>query len=225
MAEPIWSVMIASVGARNAELARMLDALAAQIESWHGLVEVVVYWDNFESGLGAARQALLDDARGEWVSFVDDDDELPSYFVDNVMVPLLVSKPDYIGWRMQLFIAGKAQKPTYHSLRYDRWWDDARGYYRHVSHLNPIRAELARLGRFDRNVPEDVDWAQQVHAALPADVREVTLPDDEPMYLYRYDPAASLWSRSTKPTGEHVRPALPSPFMRYHEGSNDGLAV
>lgn len=209
---------MASVGVRNDHLSRMLGMLAPQVDAQFGDVEVVIYWDNFEAGLGAARQALLDDARGRWVSFVDDDDEVPGYFVDKVM-GALATDPDYVGWRQQLYVDGRADKPTFHSLRHDRWWDDRYGYYRHVSHLNPIRTDMARLGRFDRRVPEDADWAEQVHARISRrpNLREVFI--DEVMYLYRYSADTSLW---TRPRDElralphpDTPPELPSPQFRY----------
>jgi glycosyltransferase involved in cell wall biosynthesis len=219
---PVWSILIASVGVRNADLERLLAGLAPQIDAEDGRVEVVVYWDNFESTLGRVRQALMDDARGEYVSFVDDDDEVPDYHVAKVLAAL-ERGVDYVGWRQQLYVDGVATKPTFHSLRYDRWWEDAEGYYRHVSHLNPIRARLARLGRFDRQVPEDVDWAEQVHAHLAAcrNVTEAFI--DDVMYLYRYDPEASLWATPQAKGGDFARPVLPSKWMRFHEGSSAGV--
>lgn len=219
---PEWSILIATVGARNAELRRIADCLHHQLEDVDAdRVEVVVYWDNFDSTLGEVRQALLDDARGDYVNFVDDDDEVPSYYVERVL-GALDSRPAMVGWRQQLFWCGKPTKPTFHSLQYDRWWEDADGYYRHVSHLNPLRVDLARLGRFDKAVPEDVDWAHQVHAALPFDAREVFI--DEVMYRYFYDPASSLWSKKRKPRGRYARPVLPSEQFRFHPASSRGFA-
>lgn len=227
MPDPLWSVLIATVGERNADLQRTLDVLAVQIDRSPAEIEVVVAWDEHprQGALGAARQRLLDDARGEYVSFVDDDDELPAYYVERV-VEALQARPAYVGWRMQCFIGGAAQKPTFHSLRYPAWSDDEHGYYRHISHLNPIRTELARRGRFDRHVPEDVDWSLQVYASLdPTEVDDdgaLTMCEafiDDVMYLYRYEPKRSLWSKPKRKHGSYTRPLLPMPFMRYVESA------
>lgn len=222
---PRWSILVATVGVRNAHLAHLLASLAPQVDAHHGQVEVVVYWDNFETTLGHVRQHLLDGAHGRYVSFVDDDDEIPDYHVAKVMAALATGV-DYVGWRMQLYEDGVPAKPTFHSLRYDRWSEDRHGYYRHVSHLNPIRATLARLGRFDRTTPpEDVDWSHQVHAALAArpNVREAFI--DDVMYVYRWSRATSLWDKPHAPGGAFVRPVLPSPHMRFHPLSSPGAVA
>lgn len=207
---------MATVGARNTEFMQMVEELAAQVQDFDGAIEVHVYWDNFERPLGHVRQSLLEAASSDYVNFVDDDDKVPPYYCDKVMA-CLDGVVDYVGWRMQLYVDGVAQKPTFHSLRYDRWWEDDKGYYRNVSHLNPIKRTLANLGRFDRQVPEDVDWAHQV---APFVLTEAYIP--EVMYNYFYSPKASLWSKTKKPRGDFVRPTLPAHFY-YHPMSNPGV--
>lgn len=193
MRDPLWSILIVTVGARTSEFQAMTANLHAQIEASGRAddVEVVVHWCNFETALGDARQALLDDARGAYVCFVDDDDELPPYYVTEVLAAL-DQQPAMVGWRQQIWIDGVIQKPTYHSLRFNGWSEDRHGWYRATSHLNPLRIDLARLGRFDTPPPEDVAWAAQVEANLPPGTTSLDIDNDKPMYFYRYSPSSSL---------------------------------
>lgn len=211
MSDHRWTICVVTVAERGPQFARLVDILAPQVAALDGGVDVLVHWDHRESTLGQARQRLLDAAKGDYLNFIDDDDVVPAYYCDRVY-PLL-DGVDYIGWRQQLYVDGVPAKPTFHSLRYDRWWDDADGYYRHVSHLNPTRTDLARLGRFDRSVPEDVDWAHQVAPHLRTEhfIEDV-------MYEYHYSPGGSLWrqrrrnSKGRASPRRQQRPALPEHF-------------
>lgn len=147
-------------------------------------VEVVALWNNGEKPLGHYRQALLEAAKGDYVSFVDDDDQLSPLFVASIL-PLL-DGVDYVGWRMQCYISGIKQRPTYHSLKYGGWSDDKRGYYRDLSHLNPIKRELALLVDY-RTVgfPDDLNWVDRMRELGVVKTEHVV---KDPMYFYMYDP-------------------------------------
>jgi hypothetical protein len=76
----LWSVLIATLASRKAKLARLLGVLLPQAEA-HGRVEVLGLHNNGERGLGDYKQALLEAAAGEYVSFADDDDLVEPDFV------------------------------------------------------------------------------------------------------------------------------------------------
>lgn len=180
---PKWSILVATLNRRAPQLRNLLAGLLPQVEAVEGAVEIVLFPNDGERPLGHVRQDLLEAARGEYVSFVDDDDEVSPRFVEAIL-PLL-DGVDYVGWRMQCWVDGRKLLPTFHSLRYERWFDDRRGYYRDISHLNPIRRELALLGDYRvATAAEDVSWASQVRGT--GRVRSEHFVDDV-MYLYRYD--------------------------------------
>lgn len=208
---PIWSILIATVRLRRRLLDRLLTRLLPQLPT-DGTVEVVLYEDDFQT-LGAdKRNALLDAARGRYCNFIDDDDLVPEYYVTKVLAALQ-SWPDYVGWRMQLYIDEVAQKPTFHSLKYTGWSDDGDGYYRRISHLNPILTGIARLGRFYYHAGEgdDVMWQRRVDA-LGIVRTESYIP--EVMYEYWHSPADSLWRHSNAPTGREFQPFPAHPALR-----------
>jgi hypothetical protein len=125
---------------------------------------------------------------------------------------------DYVGFRLQCYIDGSPLKPTYHSLRYKKWFDDARGFYRDVSHLNPVRRELALKADFRRTQPpEDVAWADQLRGVLKTE-RFV----DDVMYSYYSSGSDSTWrpgSVQRPRVGQYFRLAVDSPYFRYHPES------
>lgn len=214
MKNQLWSILIATLGQRGDRLYRLLDGLLPQVERHAGAVRVLALWNNGERPLSHVRQDLVVGATGEYVSFVDDDDELPAYFVDEVVANL--GDVDYVGWRMQCVLNGVKLKPTYHSLRYDGWSEDPAGYYRDVSHLNPVRRELALRADFRRgDPPEDVSWAKQL-SGVPRTENFI----EKIMYTYHANTDDSTWRGEGLSVTNHVRPVVDSAYFDYHPGSS-----
>lgn len=104
------------------------------------------------------------EATADYINFVDDDDLVAPDYVSSIY-PLL-GEVDYVGFQLQLYNGGPEQnlkqKPTYHSLRYKLWHDDDNGYYRDISHLNPIKRELAVQAVMEGGGGEDARWADSM---------------------------------------------------------------
>lgn len=212
-----WTILIATLGQRQERFKRLLNYLLPQVEQAQGRVNVLAYWNNGERPLAEVRQALVDEADGTFVSFVDDDDLVASTYVMRIL-PLLVDDVDYVGFRLQCYVDGAPLKPTYHSLRYPQWYDDHKGFYRDVSHLNPVRRELALKADFRRTTPpEDVAWADQLRGILKTEQFV-----DDVMYSYYSSTTDSTWQPGSvqRPrVGQYFRLAVDSPYFRYHPES------
>lgn len=216
-----WNILIATLGQRRSRLERLLfEDLLPQLNWWGGLVRVTAFYNNGERPLGAVRQDLVEHSDAVYVSFVDDDDTLPGYHVDRVMQSILDyngehgEQVDYVGWRMQCYVDDKALKPTYHSLRYSGWYEDDNAYYRDVSHLNPIRRELALKADFRRgDPPEDVSWVNQVRPHVRTEVYV-----EDVMYHYRSASSDSTW-RGNVQQGNYERLVVDHPYFSYHPES------
>lgn len=179
-----WTIAILTIPERATDFTRIRGILESQI----GDRDIQLLVADQPWGVGRKRQWCLDNATGEYFNFIDDDDLIAHDYVECIY-PLL-DGVDYIGFRMQLYVNGAKQKPTFHSLEYDGWSEDEDGYYRNVSHLNPIRTEIARQGGFDRDYAEDRAWAEQVS---PETERYI----DKPMYFYFWAPEYSRANGNT----------------------------
>jgi hypothetical protein len=187
-APPLWTIMIASVYARTPLLDRLLKSLSAQIEPYAGRVGVLVDRDNCEKTLAVKRTELILSAAGEYVCFIDDDDDVARDYVPEI-VRALEERPDYVGFQVRLEEDRVQKKPVFHSIRYPCWSEDADGYYRHVTHLNPIRKELAEVGLpFSEGYAEDHRWSNAVFGSGRV-TSEVVI--DKVMYHYRFSSQAS----------------------------------
>lgn len=176
-----WTIAIISVTERRQDLTRIKGILDYQIGDKDD-IEVLV--DLGTGDVGKKRQRCLEEANGEYICFVDDDDLVAHDYIESIY-PLLDGKVDYIGFQLQHYQDGEKSKPTYHSLEYEKWSEDDNGFYRNVSHLNPIRRELALQGRFEGAYAEDKTWAEQVHPKTQHYI-------DRPMYFYFFAPQYSL---------------------------------
>lgn len=210
---PKLSILIATVGERDKRFRRLVNQLKPQVQRLHGQVEVLVYWNNFESSIARIRQKLVDEARGKYICFIDDDDAIPSYYCDRILNALKIN-PDYVGWKMQCWFNGEKMKPTFHSIEYKSWSDNSAGYYRNISHLNPVKRSIALMAEFDHETgPEDYSWAQRV---APFVNTEYYI--EECMYNYFASTADSVWNKKYIPRKEYVRPPLGN-YFRYHPDS------
>lgn len=135
--------------------------------------------------LSEKRQWCLDSAKGEYFCFIDDDDMVAENYVEAIY-PLL-DGVDYIGFQVQFYWDKEPWKPTFHSLRYGTHTieSDENGFYRGVSHLNPIRTVIARQGRYEGGYGEDNRWSAQVNPETEHYV-------DQVMYHYYFSPSTSL---------------------------------
>jgi hypothetical protein len=74
------SILIATLGERKDRFTALVDKLVSQANDD---VEIIAYFNNGELPLGDIRQALVDEAVGQYVCFIDDDDVLVVDHVNN----------------------------------------------------------------------------------------------------------------------------------------------
>jgi glycosyltransferase involved in cell wall biosynthesis len=120
--------------------------------------------------IGEKRNRLIEMACGDYVVFVDDDDNVPDYYLIEILNAIKTG-PDCVGIRGVI----KYEKPDdnhdtvfIHSLRYPQ--DEDVNIYakgRPPNHLNPIKREIAATVKFpDKNWAEDKDWAESLYYKL-----------------------------------------------------------
>lgn len=184
-----WSILIATVFERSDELVRLLGVLVPQVIAHGDKVELLINSDGREKSVGLKRQELLKGACGEYVSFIDDDDMVPPDYVAKILPRL--DGVDYVGFRLQLYVDGRPEKPTTHSVRHEGVTENADGYYRDFSHLNPIRRSISLKAGFSGDNKEDEHWSERVRKS--GEVRTENFID-EVMYFYYFDTKRSFFN-------------------------------
>lgn len=212
---PKWSILIPTVVNRDSQFARLRDTLAPQVEKYKGDIEVVVLWNNYERELSELRQLMIETVDSEYVNFIDDDDNVSPKYCDEIY-PLL-DGVDYIGFRVEFLQFGQKQQQVIHSLTCEKWEDNAEGFYRRGTLINPTKRELMLKAGFKnadyrKGIPEDVTYANNVDPYLKT---EHFIDKEVHIYMPTNDHA---WSNFEPKEGKWKRPELPKHF-RFHKDS------
>lgn len=205
------SILIATQGRRNGKFVALVESILTQFTTTNE-IEIVAYWNNGEVSIGEIRDALIQEAQGEYVCFVDDDDGVPDYYCAEILANL---GKDYVGFEVELFEKDRLMPRVFHSIRYGVWHQDDQGYYRGITHLNPIRREIAIQGYFGRQgLGEDEEWARTVSPLARTENYISKI-----MYYYRHDADDTSFGGSHRAKGAYARPEIEHPNFRYHPKS------
>lgn len=218
MTGPSLTVLIATLGQRQTLLQRLLAVLLPQTEDCGGRVEVLAWFNRGQPPLGEIRDGLVAAATTDYVVFVDDDDLVPGYYVSEILTGL-ESRPDKVGFPVELWVRGRLREVCDQSLRYTGWYRDVGGVLcRDVVHIAPVRRTIAAAGRFAAVGPgkaEDYAWVEQVRPLIHTEHYITRI-----MYQYLYSPRQSAWRNpaSIRPGGDRL--TVEHPHFRWHPDSD-----
>lgn len=183
------SILVPTLYERIDQLSELKASLYGQILS-NGVkeeVEVLTLIDNREKTTGAKRNILLDKAKGDYIAFIDDDDQISPDYI-KLVLEAIKTGPDVVGMRLVQYTDGKFYGNTCHSIIYKEWknipdnienptkWT----FERCPNHLNPVKREHALKARFpDKVIGEDQDYSYRLRGMLKSEVMIET-----PIYFY-----------------------------------------
>lgn len=185
------SILIPTLEKRQALFTRIYTILKEQIiaNGLENCIEIIYRRDNGEMPVGTKRNKLLEQSRGEYVCFIDDDDMVSADYI-KLLYDNLVTYPDCLSLKGIITNNGKNPRIFIHSLSYKKLFESNGVYYRPPNHLNPIRRDIAIRFTFpSRYVGEDSDWCLQVSKSglLKNEVEIKT-----PYYFYLYSRTNSV---------------------------------
>ncbi len=229
MAETFWAILVPTIPRRAALFARLMERLLPQLEPFGGAVKVVGWLNVGQPRIAEIRDSLYqyaDETLGaRYASFVDDDDLVSSDYAEQIM-DLLFWHPAHVGFRLDCYKDGRFKWPVEHNMRH-RMWSIKRdprtreiSLVRDFTHIDPIRLDIARRGRFAAARPhqaEDRIWVKQVRPHLRGQPHAFI---DAVLYQYLWVPSQSAWDEPNRPHGEHIaRPEIDSPYFIWHPES------
>ncbi len=162
----ILSILIPTIQSRQKQFQELHKELDRQIseDSLFKEVEVIHFLDNKKYSIGYKRNKLINESKGKFVVFVDDDDGVSDDYVrliyraikDNLDI-------DCIGIKGLITFRKRMPRTFVHSLQYKEYFSKGKIYFRPPYHLNPIKHEIAKKYRFEEiNYSEDIDWAMRI---------------------------------------------------------------
>ena len=178
------SILIPTLINRFSYLERLMKSLNNQLDE---SIEVITELDSGESSIGYKRNSLLSKAKGEYISYIDDDDIVSSDYISKTL-NAIQSKPDCVGIHLLHIEDNNLKGFTYHSLRYKSWYDTTdintgyKRYYRNPNHINPIKRDIALKCPFpDISMGEDKEYSKNILQYLKTEEYII-----EPIYYYLY---------------------------------------
>lgn len=165
----ILSILIPSTIDRQEMLEGLLSRLNRQIEDVKpkNEIEIITDIDDRYLSVGNKRQRLLERAKGEYVVFIDDDDEVSTDYIFEIINAIKKDNPDVIGYAGYMTTDGIKRENFKISkdLPYTSITDSfgVNEYLRFNNHLCPIRRSIAiQIGFKDMVHGEDYDYAKRL---------------------------------------------------------------
>lgn len=145
-------------------------------------VEIIICTDNGQMKVGQKRNLLLDQASGNYISFIDDDD-MVSYLYVELLLEKIKLNPDVIVFDVARYQNGKPDRMVSYGIEYKRDFNTRDVYYRLPNHLMCVKKSLAQQVRFKRlNFGEDSDYAARMLPFLKHQERI-----NQTLYAYYFD--------------------------------------
>ncbi len=172
------SILICSVYKRVAQRADLLLLLRNSIgkntylkqatenyllERYQGAeAEIILCTDHKKLTVGAKRNLLIDEACGNYIVFVDDDDMVTVNYVQ-ALLDKIAKQPDVIVFNALRYQNGQRDKPVIYGIEYNRDYSTSKFHYRLPNHLMCVRKTIAAQVRFaDISFGEDADYARRL---------------------------------------------------------------
>lgn len=156
-----WSVLIPTLVGREAGLQNVLHAVREKLARLAPdlRVEYCIDVDNREASIGVKRERLLQGARGKYVSFIDDDDDITDAYIEDLRETI---RGNYHVMRLY------GQMNEYNFIHSTEMTlqspmaslEDPPRFQRPPNHLNPMLADVAKTIHYKNAIRgEDLDWA------------------------------------------------------------------
>lgn len=176
----ILSILIPTIPGREQKLNRLLRVLDRQV-LLRPDVELIVLRDNKKMTIGEKRNKLLWLASGQYVAFVDDDDQVTPDYVPALCNAIASDRPDVVCFTVTVRGYGPTKPCHYHPTFPHS--ETKNEYKRKPNHLMAWRRDLARRVPFPEiNAGEDTQWANK----MAQHAKKVTTID-RPLYTYLFD--------------------------------------
>lgn len=198
---PTLTICIATLQRRMGMFASLLRELERQRKPFGDQVEILVRLDNGQETTGAKRNWLYQNAKGEYVCSVDDDDTVAPYYIHEIM-HALQSKPDAVGMNGVITTDGRHEKKWF--IAKDNPYESVtingkEVYLRWHNHLSPVLRSIAIQFPFpDVTIGEDSGYAEAMHKSglIKTEVVIGTTVEEyrnfrhkdpvKPLYFYRF---------------------------------------
>jgi|APGre2960657404_1045060.scaffolds.fasta_scaffold07612_9 glycosyltransferase involved in cell wall biosynthesis len=132
---------------------------------------------------GALRNDLLKMAKGDFVVFIDDDDDVDADYIKEILTVINANPHiDCVGINGVISFDGEKSKRWSISIKHGHWHETDEMYFRTPNHISPVRRSIALQAKFpDISYGEDMEYSKRIFPMLK---NEVCI--EKPLYHYKY---------------------------------------
>lgn len=176
------SILIPTLPERYPMLAVLLEHLGKQAEKYPNQVEILIDDRGREITTGQKRNDLLQKAKGLYVVFVDDDDWVMDYYIEEIM-KAIATEPDVLSIKGYMTTNGTNRVDWKIYLGADYIARDGI-YHRFPNHITPMKTSAAKQVLFPKvSYGEDYAWAC---ALRDSGLLKTEVAIDKEMYHYKF---------------------------------------
>lgn len=177
-----FSILTPTIPGRETQLA----ALQAKIAAQPGDIEHLVLCDNRARSIGAKRQALMDIARGDYVAFVDDDDDISDDYVASLLTAIQ-SGADCITFHQRAIYNGIESEVRFGVKHQDGPFTPGGITLRAPWHVCAWKRDIVTGCQFlETNYGEDLAWCLQARRRIKTGFHIPRI-----LHTYRHDAATT----------------------------------
>ena len=184
----LLTVMILSIPSRIEKyLIPLMNKLQKQTENYSE-VEILCLVDNKSMSIGEKRQAILNSARGKWVGFMDDDDDISDDYISSLVDSMKNNPADVITFDQHCVVNGNEFTVNFSmSNPNERYVYGMKHIRRPPFHICYWKSEIAKQAIFEQSsYGEDYAWCLKMYPLVKTETHI-----DKYLHLYRYDDRTS----------------------------------
>ena len=181
------SILICTMPERSELFKTLQNKILHQIEKAKTSEVEILSNDRLDITTGEKRNILLSEAKGEYLCFVDDDDDISDFYIEQLLNAINSNK-DCASLKGVITWDGENPEIFEHSMKYKEYRSNIRyqeiAYERYPNHLNCIKSSIAKQISFThKNHSEDTDFAD---ALFKSGLIKSEHQIEEILYYYRY---------------------------------------
>ena len=182
------SILICTLPSRIIVFERLRSKLISQAKA-NNLEDHIEILSNADESIsiGNKRNLLLKESKGLYVCFIDDDDDIADYYIEELS-KVVESDKDCASLKGIITWDGERPEIFEHSIKYQSYKSNLKNqevvYERYPNHLNCIKSDIAKQIAFtDKNFSEDTDYADMLFAS---GLIKTEFTIDKILYYYLY---------------------------------------
>lgn len=164
----ILSILIPTFPARKQQFEALRIKLTLQMSEFPDYEFDILAHHDEKMSIGAKRNFLLNEATGEYLCMIDDDDDVSDNYIE-LLLEGINKGVDCCSLKGIFTTDGKNPELFEHSLKYDKWEtistkEGEPVHLRTPNHLNCIKSSIAKQFKFPEiNFSEDHHWSKKLH--------------------------------------------------------------